>query len=407
MEQVTGTDVRVLVVDDDDFVRGLLEEMLHSLGVTRISHARDGAAALRVVRDQQVDVAICDLSMPGMDGVELLRHLSTGANPPALVVISAESSTVLETAAMLAEARGLRLLGVLPKPVTAGDLALALERHQTMIAHRGELPVPGGAGDLSPVLPLEVREIADGIRDGAVVPYFQPAVDTAGRLVGAEALARWQVGGRALAAGMFLPVIERRGMIGELTRAMFRASLRAASAWDPAPDGRPLDLSVNVSVTDLEDMQFLEFVLDETERQGVAPERVTFEVIETKAMQRVPTALEIFTRLRLRGFGLSLDDYGVGTSTMEQLRRVPLTELKIDRQFVQGSAHDRGLQAMVRATVEMARALDLTIVAEGVETPEEFDRVVDLGVDRVQGYLFSEPLSDARFRGWRAPGLPS
>jgi EAL domain-containing protein (putative c-di-GMP-specific phosphodiesterase class I) len=124
---------------------------------------------------------------------------------------------------------------------------------------------------------------------------------------------------------------------------------------------------------------------------------VIFEITETMAMTEVAAALENLTRLRMRGFGLSVDDYGTGFSSLRQLTRVPFTELKIDQEFVQGCAANPSSRTIVESSVEMARRLGITSVAEGVETQEDWDVLKAAGCDVAQGFLIAKPLENDSF----------
>jgi EAL domain-containing protein (putative c-di-GMP-specific phosphodiesterase class I) len=156
-------------------------------------------------------------------------------------------------------------------------------------------------------------------------------------------------------------------------------------------------VSVNLSLASLADTTLADQITQIVKNTGLAPHDMTLEVTETTAMTDVAPALENLTRLRMHGFGLSIDDYGTGFSSMQQLTRVPFTELKIDQSFVRGFAANVRLRPIVESSVEMARRLNIKSVAEGAETQEDWDALKAIGCDLVQGYFVSRPLEEKAF----------
>jgi EAL domain-containing protein (putative c-di-GMP-specific phosphodiesterase class I) len=156
-------------------------------------------------------------------------------------------------------------------------------------------------------------------------------------------------------------------------------------------------VSVNLSLASLSDTTLADRIVAAVRSSGLGPDCVIFEIMETVAMTEVAAALENLVRLRMRGFGLSVDDYGTGFSNLQQLTRVPLTEIKIDQEFVKGCATNPSSRTIVESSVEMARRLGITSVAEGVETQEEWDVLKAAGCDQAQGYLIAKPLDRNSF----------
>ena len=161
-------------------------------------------------------------------------------------------------------------------------------------------------------------------------------------------------------------------------------------------------ISVNVSVKDLNRFDFPDFVVDSAAAQGVDSSAVMLEVTESRLMADIVGPLEILTRLRMKGVGLSIDDYGTGASTMQQLKRIPFTELKIDREFVFGAVEDAELRAFLASSITLGKDLGLSVVAEGVETEGEWDLMAEHGVDIVQGYFVAKPMPADELGDWLA-----
>jgi EAL domain-containing protein (putative c-di-GMP-specific phosphodiesterase class I) len=156
-------------------------------------------------------------------------------------------------------------------------------------------------------------------------------------------------------------------------------------------------VSVNLSLASLADTTLADQITLIVKSTGLSLHDMTLEVTETVAMTDVAPALENLTRLRMHGFGLSIDDYGTGFSSMQQLTRVPFTELKIDQSFIRGFAANSRLRPVVESSVEMARRLNIKSVAEGAETQEDWDALKAIGCDLVQGYFIGRPMDEDAF----------
>ncbi len=384
------SDLKVLIVDDNKFMINLVKRILDKLEIAAPLEANDGASALERLDEAAVDVIVCDLNMPGMDGIEFLRHLAGREAYPAVILLSGEDKSVLNTAAQLGQAHGLRVLGAVPKPVTREPLEALLEK------------VGAGSQERlrSEIESLTPEEIYKGLERDSVELVFQPKVSVATReMVGVEALLRWRDAERGLMSPeAVIPVAEESGLINALTETIIRKAMAQCGAW--RADGLDFKVAVNVSMHDLDRYDFPDFVVDTAEAEGVDPSSVVLEVTESRLMADIAKPLEILTRLRMKGVGLSIDDYGTGASSMQQLRRIPFTELKIDREFVAGAPDDNEARAMLVSSVSLGKDLELPIVAEGVETQIEWDLVASLGVDIVQGYFVAKPMPGEAIEDW-------
>jgi EAL domain-containing protein (putative c-di-GMP-specific phosphodiesterase class I) len=163
-----------------------------------------------------------------------------------------------------------------------------------------------------------------------------------------------------------------------------------------------LTVSVNLSLVSLTDTTLADRITNAVHSAGLEPRYMVLEITETTAMTEVAPALENLARSRMRGFGLSVDDYGTGFSSLRQLTRVPFTELKIDQSFVTGCAENPSSRAIVESSVDMAHRLEIKGVAEGVETQAEWDVLKRVGCDMAQGYLMAKPMDEQSFLGFCA-----
>jgi EAL domain-containing protein (putative c-di-GMP-specific phosphodiesterase class I) len=230
---------------------------------------------------------------------------------------------------------------------------------------------------------------------------FQPKVDCRTReLYGAEALVRWQhpeLG--LLMPDAFVPAIEQTGGIAHLTRWVLRESLKRAAAW--RDQGVHVSIAVNISVDDLVDEYLPYYLLDLVKQHRLVPAQVTLEVTESAMMHNVHKSLAVVTCIHELGFRISIDDFGTGQSALTQLKRLPVDELKIDKSFVFGM-QDRKDEAIVRATIDLAHQLGLSVVAEGVENVEALERLASFGCEYAQGYHIGKPLAPHDFLAWLA-----
>ncbi len=386
------SDLRFLIAEDHAFQRCEWLRILESMGAQTVHQAADGHGALSIVRDpsRPVDIIISDLDMDGMDGMEFVRHLGESGARMSIILASALERKLLASIATMAEAYGIRLLGVLEKPLTPRKLLPLIQLHR-----------PTVVAEVAPRLVEFTRaELEQGLREDEFEPYFQPKIHLAtGKVKGAEALARWlhpRLG--VLAPARFIHTMESGGLIDEISWVMLRKAAASCSAWRAR--GIDATVSVNLSVLSLGDVDIAERVTELVRSQDLEPAQMILEVTESSATSDVGKALENLARLRMKGFGLSIDDYGTGYSSMQQLARIAFTELKIDRSFVSKATKDLTARVILRSSVKMAKQLNMDSVAEGVETRADFDLLGRMHCDMAQGYFVAKPMAYADFLSW-------
>jgi len=382
--------VRILVLDDESFMLKLLSRMLSNLGFTSITLCDNGRAALERIAETGPNLILLDLNMPEMDGIEFVRHLVERHYAGSLVLISGEDERMLQTAEKLVQAHKISILGHLHKPVKPEVLSALLEKWAP--------PATGAVGPVKKTYPAD--ELRFAIENGQLINYYQPKVAVAsGEVVGVETLVRWRhpVDGIVF-PDQFIATAEAAGLIDDLTRAVFAGAVAQAKVWQEAQ--LPLRIAVNVSMDNLASLNFLNFVAELTEKAGIAPQNVVLEVTETRLMQDTRAPLEILTRLRLKRFRLSIDDFGTGHSSLAQLRDIPFDELKIDQGFVHHAGTNETLRAMYDASLSLARQLGMEVVAEGVEDRDDWDLLRRTGCDLAQGVFMSRPMLAADLPGW-------
>jgi len=242
-------------------------------------------------------------------------------------------------------------------------------------------------------------DLEQALGSGGLRLAYQPKVSTAdGSLVRVEALVRWAHPERgAVPPSRFVPMAEAHGLIDPLTQWALRSALRQWREWHA--EGLDTDVAVNISALSLEQLDFPDFVERLCRALKVPTERLVLELTEG-ATQPLIKLMDTLTRFRIKGIGLAIDDFGTGFSGLIQLRRLPFTEIKIDRQFVTDLATSRDDQVIVRSVIDLAHGLGLAVTAEGVETVEQLTMLRAMGCDLVQGYLLAHPLEAHELVPW-------
>lgn len=385
------TNLRVLVVDDDPMMTTLIGMLLHGHGVERADTANEGAAALECLAAQAADLLICDLNMPGMDGVQLLNRIAALDRRPAIILLSGEDSRILDSSRQFAEAKRLAVLGVLRKPVAREALIELLHRYR---------PDSGHLDCDQPQAGLDAKEMSDGLGNGAPNLVYQPKIDLrTGALVGVEGLLRWHDPVRgSVAPAETVSAAERHGLIDELTLAVLARAAQDRSF--AAERGLATNFAINLSLQNLRKSDIVERMHGIVTDTDSEPSDFTLEITETHLVDDIARVLEALIRLRLLGFKISLDDYGTGASTMQMLSQLPSTELKIDRSFVAAAPHSAQGRAFLQSAIELGLQMEQSIVAEGIETEEERALALELGCHFGQGYLFAKPLSIGALLAW-------
>ena len=384
--------LNILLVDDDEFLIEQMQVILNLMGIGKIKTASNGAQALNVLTQphQSIDVMICDLNMPGMDGVEFLRHLAESNYAGALILISGEEKRLLKTAEDLARAHGLNVLGAIEKPVSPELLNAMLGQEK-----KAQRILNQSVNDIS------VDELKHAIHSGELTVFYQPQIELHSRkLVSVEALVRWVHPLRGMIGpDYFIPLAEESNLIHELTNAVFTSAVKQLSHWHN--EGLNIKLSLNLSVDSISRLDLPEWLMDIVVDSNVSSDKIVLELTESRLMEDVTSSLEVLTRLSLKGYRLSIDDFGTGYSSLEQLQRIPFGELKIDRSFVNGAAHDEASRAIVESSIALAKSLNMKTVAEGVETQEDWNLLAELGCDLVQGYFVAKPMPVVEFNHWQ------
>ncbi|MEO8197677.1 MAG: EAL domain-containing response regulator [Thermoanaerobaculia bacterium] len=392
-------DRSVLVVDDDAQLCRLVAEVARRCGFdARIAlSAREAWLAL----DPEPALVLLDLNMPDADGLEVLRELASRQCAAQIRVFSGTDPKILRSAAQLGRNLGLAMGEPLSKPVSVaalremfGEVARA-----TTVGLPKPAAVPAGAPAPPPITADELRQ---GIRRGELFVAFQPILELATLSpVGAEALVRWRHPVYGVVPPVhFVALAESSGLAAEMTERIFALALEFAGRPEYSWAGKSLAISVNVAAAALIELDLAALLAALLPAYGVSPNRLVVEVTETVMSADRARVLEVLSRLRLRGIELSIDDFGTGTSSLERLDQFPFTELKIERAFIADLLRRPDAEAIAVSTIELARRLDLRVVAEGIEDVRTLQWLRGSGCSTGQGFLFARGLEENDFLRW-------
>ncbi|HLG80967.1 MAG TPA: EAL domain-containing response regulator [Bradyrhizobium sp.] len=382
---------RLLVVDDDLVQRTIIGKIGAKIGFDVVIASTFEAAAAMLEQDS-FDVMTLDLSLGEHDGVELLRLVADhGLHSMPIVVISACDERVLNSTRRIAEGLKLSLTDCLIKPLSLDRLKEAL------FAPRG---AKAAKGSEAPTHDVTRERLLAALRNDEFFIEFQPKVELAtGKVVGAEALARWRAAGLGLVApAEFIPLAEQFGLMPALTERTLSLAIAGGRRLVERYPG--FGIAVNISGSLLTDLALPEKIEDILRKEGMPAHALVAEITETTAMADVDRAMDILVRLRIKNIGAAIDDFGTGYSSLAALARLPFSELKIDQSFVKGCEEDPDMTKIVEASVGLARAFNMKVVVEGVDSPESLARMRRAGCDIGQGYIFAPSMTVERTEDW-------
>jgi EAL domain-containing protein (putative c-di-GMP-specific phosphodiesterase class I)/FixJ family two-component response regulator len=377
----------LLVLDDESDMGRLLGRIGAAAGFV-IDITSDAPAFQTAYVSATPDVILLDLRLGDTDGIEQVRYLAAQAYPNTLILISGFDSRVLATARDVAAGLGLKVAAAYAKPINVSQL------EETLVQLR----------NYSSSLP--VKQLLQRLHDGEMLLEYQPIVCARTRSLGKlEALIRWQhpEHGR-LGPSNFLSLLTDHP---ETAHALADWVLETAARdyHRLKRFGITVPIAVNISPECLTDRSFpdrFEHLLGD-----MPPRQLCLEVMETAAFRDVGQSGDVLTQLRLKGVDLAIDDFGTGYSSLKLLRQMPFSTLKIDRSFVADMLSSRDSHVIVKAIVDLARTMEMTVIAEGVESEAIAARLTQLGVDFMQGYHTGRAMPVDQLPIWLAAGYRS
>lgn len=380
----------ILIVEDHPFQRMYLQHLLSELGEFNLECARDGNEALARLQQRDFDFVLTDLLMPGMDGVQFIQHLAGLRSKPDLAIMSAASRRMLMAASLVAKNLGVEVIGLISKPVSPAALRSVTEQ----LRRKHESAVQAAL----PVAEFDHQTLLQALNQRAFQAWFQPKKSLQnGRIVAAEALVRWMHPEQGvLLPSAFLPALKAFGLEERLLWLMLKQAMDAQARWREQGYDIPVSINLPTHLLNSHDLadRLLEFVLY---HQGI-PGKLCFELMESSTPEDISNFYAGACRLRIKGFGLSQDDFGQGYSSYLNLVSAPFTELKIDRALVQGCHENESMASALASIVALGRKLGLTVVAEGVETAQELALLRKIDCHQAQGFLISHAVSSDQFQ---------
>ncbi|MFT5173086.1 MAG: EAL domain-containing protein (putative c-di-GMP-specific phosphodiesterase class I)/ActR [Gammaproteobacteria bacterium] len=380
---------RIVAVDDDRRILRVLKRACESVGyeVHSVLDAEFFESSFRVFEPALV---FLDLSMNNIDGVELLRFIAKEGTNTAVVVTSGVDERLLDAAHSLGLSLGLRMLEPIRKPLIVADVRRRLKMF------RDQRP----SAQLAPISTSELRQ---ALSDGLLDVYYQPMVNlTSRKVVGVEALARIRKpGAGVLVPDQFIPIAEQSGLIEILTFGVLERALSDLTSLHAlAPD---LQVAVNISPLLLCDPTLPDRITNLLQRHNICAERLIIEVTETSTPEDRQRMADTLSCLRLKGISLALDDFGTGYCSLGQLYEFPYETLKLDKKFAMRAESNLDAAAMIRSSLDLARSVGLTVVAEGIQSEETMHWLCRLGCDVGQGFHISPPLTLNALTDWLEP----
>ncbi len=379
---------RLLIVDDDPRICNLISRSVKGMNfiVHTLHYPRKLAS---VYQEFRPDVILVDLKMPGIDGIEVLRQLADWGCSASILIFSGMESDIVHSAEKVGGLYGLKMEAALEKALGINQFRKRLEElvvTQKVVTEEE--------------LPISESDLSKAIEDDELVVHYQPKVARrSNQVVGVEALVRWEHPQHGLILpDRFIPFAEKTGLIVPLTYEVLERAFRDLNPWFfQLPD---FMLAVNTSSICLMNRDFPDKLVGLIKRYNLRSDQLMLEITESAATDCPAYILDTITRLRLREVQFSMDDFGIGQSTLERLYNFPCSELKVDKSFVMVAMRSNDAAEIVRSTVDLGHRLGLQVVAEGIEDQHTLEWIFELGCDLVQGYHISPPLDAPGFGNW-------
>lgn len=394
---------KLLILDDEVAIATTVARIAETVGFeTRMTTVP--AEFFGLLDEWQPSHIALDLVMPEMDGVQVMVNLANRACRARIIITSGVGNRVLDAAGRSAAEHGLDIAGVLPKPFSPAALRkLLLDTDARLDSGTGAHKFATPPRDIQ-LAPAHLRQ---ALAERQLFLAFQPQIACeTGALAGVEALVRWahpELG--TIMPDRFIPMAESAGLIDDLTDQVLDLGLAWLSKVFPGGDDSnngDVTLSVNISASTLGARDFVQHALRACRKYEIDAARLILELTETSAMRDPIASLDQLTRMRMKGFQLSIDDFGTGFSSMLQLARLPFSELKVDKSFVMTAMQSMESRAVVRSIVDLGRSLGLRTVAEGVEDGATLEFLKSLNCDVAQGYFIARPMPGEAVAEWAA-----
>lgn len=397
----TNAPARLLILDDDPGIGQTLQNMANAIGLIA-RFTTDPDVFFSTIESWDPTHIALDLVMPRMDGVEVLGKLAVRQCRARIIITSGVGHRILDAAGRSAAEQGLDIAGVLSKPFSTAALRELLVLDIKPAGVDGKTPpVNKAQTSTSKQFQVSTAELEQALAHKDLKVFYQPKIEcNSGALAGFEALVRWlHPKWGLIAPDLFVPFAETHGFIDALTDQVLDQSLDWFAVNFPRSG---IKLSINISARTLKDQQFVERLLALCNKHGITPSRLIFELTESSAMEDPVASLALLTRMRVKEFQLSIDDFGTGFSSMLQLVRLPFSEIKVDKSFVMTAMRSQESRTLIKSIIDLGHGLGLHATAEGVEDQQTMDFLRSVNCDLAQGYLIARPMPGDEALEWVA-----
>ncbi len=380
---------KIYVVDDEPDQVNMLIDMLSLAGLNATGYTSPALFIEQGITDN--DIVLLDLNMPSMDGIEVMRMLHDKACKPDYLLMSGFDERVLHSAKQFADAKKITVKGTFTKPLDTRFFISFIENlYQSKVSSLSALNKPHDTPENK--LNISLDELKLSIKEHRFTLFYQPKINlSSGCLQGFEALIRLHHPEKGLIfPDQFIHLAEENALISKITNEVVTQVISDYPLFIQA--GMTPNISINISAQDLMDLSMPERLESMLKKANIEPHLITVELTESSILSSVSDSLDILSRMRMKGFPISIDDFGTGHSSLVQLYRIPFTELKIDQHFVMQMMTDDEAISIVKICILLAKELKMSTVAEGIEDQNTFDKLKELGCEVGQGYLISKPL---------------
>jgi EAL domain-containing protein (putative c-di-GMP-specific phosphodiesterase class I)/CheY-like chemotaxis protein len=388
--------ISVLVIEDHPFKQLVATQVFRDAGCDQVMAVANVTEALELLdRAGPVDTVLCTLEEGDAQGLTTVDVLSRTNRVKSIIICSVHATDLHDAIDRMVGLLGVKVLGYVDLPVRATAISTMLGRYMEMASVYMQRIPPIGNSSLWNKADLEYALAHQDIQ-----AYFQPKFNLiAGEVHGFEVLARWDHPKYGLLSPAdFLPLLNQSGLMDELFFAQLEQGLMLLQ--EAQGQGRYLSLAFNLETVQLGQASLLPRMGELLERYAIDASYLTFEITESGLLEVSPGVLESLIRLRMMGAGLSIDDFGIGYSSLERLCQLPFTEIKLDAGFTCNLDSNARNRAVISSTLALGSALNMQVVAEGVESESQRQQLIKLGCSQAQGFLCARPMSSSRVLAW-------
>jgi EAL domain-containing protein (putative c-di-GMP-specific phosphodiesterase class I) len=385
----------IYIIDDEPDISELITQF--ALGHNIKTHTAISWDNVSLKKLKSTDVLLLDLHLPNLDGLDILELLQENKVTVPIVFCSGQDDNVVDTATDLLKAHGLNYAGKIFKPFSSANFTNLLGTLNELDLTKKVL-APDISNSTIPLVVLDKVTLQEAISNNYFSVVFQPQFRSQDHhLSGVECLARLDIPGKErIMPDTFIPALLANDLIDDFTLNIVKCGLQVLNDLLLPSD---LKIAFNLSTTSLTN-QFISQLRDCCNLFRFSSSDIVLEITETTILEIRQDTKTLMTKLRLNGFNLSLDDFGTGYSTIQELDVLPFNEIKIDKQFIHSMHDKKTSMAIVTATIQLAKALNFRVVAEGVETLQQVESLKLLNCEVSQGYFYSHPLDSLDFESF-------